>query len=432
MLGSRRVRRGSAGAGRPAPAAVARDAGRVEFAAHDLDRPLPAAWGPFDFIVCRGVLGQAEAPDRILANLGRALDPRGLLHVTLPSRHGRQAARQLRRAVEALAGPEAGLEERARIAQTLFQALRPDHPIRQYETGLQGNRVPSTERLIAAYLNEAEDDWTLAEAVALVERADLQFLFAASRWPWQAERVFVIPAVSQELKERVGGLAPRERALLIDALDPVLHLDEYRIFACPADFEPRVPGWPEERLARPEVFDRLIPHRTGLGDPATHGQVPERTPPSAAAAALGRVPYRTSTGAVGELDRRSDLVLRNTNGRRKCGEIDRMLAEATGVADPAEVCQDRWIGLADSGLVLLESRDPREHLDCRHLGRVLDRLDCACPRRWVRACARHDHCTLIRVGPNDIAHAALEMALGRLGLERVLACAECPDYEPEE
>ena len=34
----------------------------VEFAAHDLDRPLPAAWGPFDFIVCRGVLGQAEDP----------------------------------------------------------------------------------------------------------------------------------------------------------------------------------------------------------------------------------------------------------------------------------------------------------------------------------------------------------------------------------
>ena len=31
---------------------------------------------------------------------------------------------------------------------------------------------------------EAEHDWTLAEGVALVERADLQFLFAASRWPW--------------------------------------------------------------------------------------------------------------------------------------------------------------------------------------------------------------------------------------------------------
>ena len=188
---------------------------RVEFAAHDLDRPLPTAWGPFDFIVCRGVLGQAEDPDRILANLGRVLDPRGLLHVTLPSRHGRQAARQLRRAVEALAGPEADLEERARIAQTLFQALRPDHPIRQYEAGLQGNAVPSIERLIAAYLNEAEDDWTLAEAVALVERADLQFLFAASRWPWQAERVFVIPAVSQELKD-AGRRAGTARACLVD------------------------------------------------------------------------------------------------------------------------------------------------------------------------------------------------------------------------
>ena len=104
----------------------------------------------------------------------------------------------------------------------------------------------------------------------------------------------------------------------------------------------------------------------------------------------------------------------------------------TGVADPIEIRQDRWIGLADSGLVLLESRDPREHVDCRHLGRVLDRLDCACPRRWVRACVLHEHCTLITVGPSDPAHPALEVALGRLGLERVSACAECPDYEPEE
>ena len=109
-----------------------------------------------------------------------------------------------------------------------------------------------------------------------------------------------------------------------------------------------------------------------------------------------------------------------------------MLAETTGVSDPAAVRQERWIGLADSGLLLLESRDPREHMDCRHLGRVLDRLDCACPRRWVRACERHGHCTLMTVAPDDEAHAGLKAALARLGLPHVLACAECPDYEPEE
>ena len=109
-VGGARGRRLATGAGAGGQAAAVLGMPDVEFAAHDLDRPLPVAWGPFDFVVCRGVLGQAEDPDRILANLGRVLDSRGLLHVTLPSRHGRQAARQLRRAVAALAGPEAGLE----------------------------------------------------------------------------------------------------------------------------------------------------------------------------------------------------------------------------------------------------------------------------------------------------------------------------------
>ena len=207
--------------------------------------------------------------------------------------------------------------------------------------------------------------------------------------------MFVIPAVAQDLKERVGGLAPRARALLIDALDPVLHLDEYRIFACPAEFEPRLPSWPEERAGparglRPLDPPPERPGRSGHPRSVQRGRRPRRRPRRWAAS-----PYRTSTGALGELDRRSDLVLRTADGRRTCGEIDRILAETTGVADPIEIRQDRWIGLADSGLVLLESRDPREHVDCRHLGRVLDRLDCTCPRRWVRACDGHDHCTLI-------------------------------------
>jgi SAM-dependent methyltransferase len=403
----------------------------VKFAAHDLDAPLPAAWGSFDFIVCRGVLGQAEDADRLLANLAGALDGRGLLHLTVPSRHGRQAPRQLRRAVEALAGPDATLEERVGIALELFHALRPDHAIRQYETGLQGNRVPTRERILAGYLSVAERDWTLAEAVGLVERADLQFLFAASRWPWQAERVFVLPTVSPELKQRVGKLGALERALLIDALDPVLHLDDYRIFACPSEFEPRLPSWPEERLTRPDVFDRLIPHPSGLGDPAIAGQMPSRAASFSTASALGRVLYRTVTGGRGELDEFSDRLLRAVDGRRCCGEIDRMLGNATGVADSFEVRQERWIGLADSGLLLLESREPREHVDCRYLGRVVDRLDCACPRRWIRACERHGHCTLMTVGRQDAAYPALTAALDRRGLSQVPACAECADYDPE-
>src|SRR6266581_7226343 len=50
----------------------------VAFRQHDLDIPLPGGLGPFDFIVCRRVLGQVEEPARVLEHLARVLDDRGL------------------------------------------------------------------------------------------------------------------------------------------------------------------------------------------------------------------------------------------------------------------------------------------------------------------------------------------------------------------
>jgi hypothetical protein len=44
-------------------------------------------------------------------------------------------------------------------------------------------------------------------------------------------------------------------------------------------------------------------------------------------------------------------------------------------------------------------------LPCLYLGDVLDRLDCACPGRWLRGCAVHTVCTIKQ-------------------------CKTCRDYEP--
>ena len=412
----------------PRSLAIARERAQVagltgiEFHEHDLDLALPGSWGPFDFIVCRGVLSEVDDPSHVLRNLGRALDARGLLHATFASRFGKQAARQMARAVETLATPEMGLDERARLGLELFQALRIDHPIRRYEVGLAGPNVPSLERFIAVYLNESERDWNLEEVNTAIEHASLQFLFAAPRWPWQADRVLSGQAVSERLKARVAGLSDRRLAELIDALDPVLHLDEYRVYACLDDFEPRLPAWPDDRRAHPEVFNRLIPHLTGLAQPAA--------PPGHATA--GRVAYRFVTGAPVDLDARSDLLLRAVDGQTSCGQIDQAVADQTGALENDQSRQERWLALTNSGLITLESPDLREHVDCRHLGTIRDRLDCACPRRWVRSCELHGLCTISAVGPKDEKYPALREALARLGAERVVACAECPDYSPEE
>jgi SAM-dependent methyltransferase len=394
-----------------------------EFLEHDLNEPLPASIGPFDFIACRGVLGQSDDPSRILKNLVDRLDPRGLLLATFPSTVGHQAARQMRRAIGAVAEPGMSLVERAEIGVELFRALRPEHPIRWYEGQSQGGAVPGVERVIAGYLNESERDWKLEEAIDEVERAGLQFLFAPQRQPWMADRVFLQAEVPARLKALVDGCSERSRTILIDALDPGLYLEGYKVYACLAGSEPRLPGWPDEVQRDPLAIERLIPHATGLVAPAEVGPDP--------AVSRGKVSWRVANGAIGEIDWRADTLMRAVDSKRTVGELEELLRGMTGVIESPEVRRERWLVLANIGFVILESPDPRQHLDCRHLGPIRDRLDCPCPRRWVRACDRHGLCTIDLVGPTDEQHGALQHALTLLGADQVVACARCSDYQPE-
>jgi hypothetical protein len=377
----------------------------------DPDAPPPAGAGPFDFIVCRRALGRAERPEVVLKDLARMLDDRGLLLARFPSREGRRATRQLRRAVAVLA-PDAS--DRADVGRELVAALRPEHPIRQ-----RADR-PASDLFDD---DEPTREYDLAEAVSLVEGAGLRFLYVAAERPWRPDLVFA-PGVPASLQQRVGALSERDQSLLIDALDPTRHGDSYRVYACPADFEPRQPGWPDEMATKPESFDRLIPHRTGLAEPTALDPDP--------ATARGRVSFRVVTGVVGEIDRRSRLLFDRADGATPIAEIDRSVFEATGSTEAPETRRARWLDLADHGFIALESPDPRQHVDCIHLGPIRDRLDCPCPRRWVRDCERHVLCTIDNVNPTDPQAPALAAALGRLGLERAMACEHCPDYQPDE
>lgn len=395
----------------------------VEFREHDLGTMLPEGWGPFDFVVCRKVVTQAEDPIRLLKNLAAALDHRGILYVTFPSRPGRAAARQLRQAVEVLCGPEASLENRVAVAADLFRTLRPDHPIRRYEANYSGSGLPSPERLVTGYLGEAERDWTLVEARELLQSAGLQFLYASTLRPWRAEEVLVPGAAPEQLKSLVDALPPSRLAELIDAVHPALHGDEYRAYACLEEFEPRTPAWVDDRRAHPEVVDRLIPHLSGLSWPDST---------STTTASPARVVYRSITGAIGEVDRRADALARAVDGVSTCGEITARVAGQLGGSEHADAWRARWLDLANAAFVLLEPPEAREHVDCRHLGRIIDRLDCACPRRWVRACELHGHCTLGEVGPDDEKYPILTDVLNRRNIAGVTACSKCPDYAAEE
>jgi hypothetical protein len=212
--------------------------------------------------------------------------------------------------------------------------------------------------------------------------------------------------------------------VLMDALDPALHGEEYRVYACLADFEPRLPAWPEECQKRPDVIDRLIPHLTGLSrhaelmpDPATH---------------RGGVSHRSVTGAVGDIEWKADACIRAIDNVRTCGQIDQMLQRLSGLTEPAEARVNRWLNMANRGFLLLESPDPRQNVDCRHLGPIRDRLECPCPRKWIRACERHGFCTIDEIGEDEPQKARFDAALSRLRLGGVVSCSQCPDYSPDE
>lgn len=396
---------------------------RVSFREHDLSERLPAGLGPFDFIVCRDVLGHVSDAVRVLENLARVLDSRGLMTATFPARAGREPIRQFRAAIEALCPPDMDLAARAEIGQMLYRSLRADHPIRRFESRYSGQGVPNVARVISAYLGPEPREWRLDGAIAASERASLKFLYAPTAYPWSADRVFG-PAIADELKARVQALGEKEQARLIDALDPAMHLETYRIHLCLPEFEPRTPSWPEDRQAHPETFDRLIPHVTGLARP-----MDAAPPPSLPS---GPAMYVAVTGAAGPIDPLADLMFRAVDGRLTCGEIDKRVQGQSGLLEKPDVRQSRWLDLANHGFIELESTDPRQNIDCVHLGPIRDRLDCACPRRWVRSCERHGFCTIDEVKVGDPQEAALRAATSRLAIDHVVNCTLCPDYVADD
>jgi len=391
----------------------------VEFRRHDLQSRLPADLGAFDFIVCRGVLGFADDPVALLENLARALDPRGLILATFPNVEARGPVHQFRRAIDVLSGPEATFDARAAVGRDLFGTLRPDHPIRRHEAVFSRQDVPNEARIIAEYLGPEPREWRLDDAVATLESAGLRFLYAASRRPWQPGLVFG-GEPSADLQGRVSRLDETALAALRDALDPTLYGAELRLYGCLNDFEPRSPGWPEQVRNDPTVWQRLTPHRTGLA-------APDESSPSTPRS----VSYRAVNGAVGPIDARTHGLYQEVDGRRSCDAIDQAVSDALGFPEPPEIRAKRWLDLANNGFIILESLDDRQRYACIHRGPIRDRLDCACPRRWVRACEWHENCTIDVIPEGDARRPALLRAMERLQISEPTVCAECPDFDPE-
>ncbi len=393
----------------------------VCFDEHNLEQALPESLGKYDFIVARMVLGNGGDNAAILTNLKAALAPDGLLLATLPSATGRLAVRQMQRAVEAIVGPDADTATRVEAGLELLQTLRNDHPIRRYDAARHGVEPPTREQFAATYFNDADQTGTYEDVTRLIEGAGLRVLLVHDRGAWRPERVF-LPSLPPAFMERIGKLPESNLAMLRDALDINLHPDSYFVYACQTDFEPHIPAWPDD-LEHGD-FESLVPHYTNLGAPAKLAADP--------ALRRGYVTYRAVNGALGELDFKSHQAFLRVDGKKTIGEIEAELKDTPLGDDNRQMKVGRWLGMTNRAYLLLEAPNPRENVDCTHLGAIKDRLDCACPRRWVRACEIHGVCTISTLKADDPKAETLHLALGKLGKNEAMACDHCPDYVAEE
>ena len=308
----------------------------VSFEVHDPSEPFPTAWGRFDFVICRGVLGRALEPAQVLTRLAGALAPGGLMLVSMPSRGGRPAARALRRAIDTLAPPDAPMADRVNLGLDLARSLRPEHPIHDRPAD---SAPADPTALVFDALSEGHD-WSLPAAEALLEDAGLALLYAATPWPWRGDRVFQSDT-PEGLTGALGRLDPAPLSRLVDALDPTALGPEYVLYARRTSETPDVPDWTRIPGGAPEEIDGLVPHRTGLASVAE----PRRE---------GRTAVRFISGAFGEIDRVAEARLALVDGRTTCGEIDRSLVASTRACDDAKSLRRCWRNLADNGIILLE------------------------------------------------------------------------------
>ncbi|GEM_PF-2898882 len=162
----------------PASLAIGRrllkDAGheRVRLVRLDLSKSLPAeASGPFDAVVCDGVLHHLEDPARGLSNLGRVLKPGGEIWMTVFGKLGRAEMARLRKMLTILEPRFLRFDRRLSIARMLVKV-----------TGIlpkrRARRFQNDSSLADAALIPRETHFDVVEAVRFLERGG----FDRIRW----------------------------------------------------------------------------------------------------------------------------------------------------------------------------------------------------------------------------------------------------------
>jgi 2-polyprenyl-3-methyl-5-hydroxy-6-metoxy-1,4-benzoquinol methylase len=207
--------------------------------------------GPFDYIVCSGVLHHLEDPAAGVRALTDALAPDGGLGILLYGQVGRMPIYQLQELMRRLSDGEP-LADRVALAEQALQAVAPGHffKLANLERGLLDLSAYGAAGIVDLLLHARDRAYTVDEVHTLLDATDLRLLSFVRPLFYRPESY----PLSEALRERVARLDERERQAIAELLHGRLAIHQF--YAARTSFVPDVPPRAADpRWIRPVVYE---------------------------------------------------------------------------------------------------------------------------------------------------------------------------------
>lgn len=210
--------------------------------------------GPFDYVVCSGVLHHLPDPDAGLRVLGDVLHPYGGIGLMVYARHGRVPVYQVQELLRRLGG-DAPLAERVTLAAEVLGVLPEQHLFKaaRLEQQMLDLSRYGDAGLVDLLLHACDRAYTVEELHAFLAGASLELLGFHRPVMYRPESY----PLTDALRERAAALPEPAR----QAVAELLHgrMIKHELFAAPIGGSHRAPGAGEPPLrVRPRLYEPAL------------------------------------------------------------------------------------------------------------------------------------------------------------------------------
>jgi 2-polyprenyl-3-methyl-5-hydroxy-6-metoxy-1,4-benzoquinol methylase len=210
--------------------------------------------GPFDYIVCSGVLHHLDDPAAGARALTTVLTGDGGLGLLLYGQIGRMPIYQLQDLMLRVCAGEP-LAHRVALAEQALHAVAPGHffKVANLDRELLDASAFGAAGIVDLLLHARDRAYTIDELYGLLDDTGLQLLSFVRPLFYRPESY----ALSEDLRERVGRLNERERQAIAELLNGRLAVHQF--FAARKTFVPDVPSAAQDpSRIRPVIYEAAL------------------------------------------------------------------------------------------------------------------------------------------------------------------------------